>query len=356
MKPEELQSALAPALYPVSLLYAALMSLRARAYAKGLLPSRKSGAFCISVGNIAWGGSGKTPLASWLLDWAGRRGHSPALLTRGYGGRTARRPLLVSPATPPEQSGDEALMLALEHPETAVLADPSRRRALDWLEKHRRSDCIILDDAMQHLAVRRDLNLVLLRRRDLYEEWNKVLPCGSWREGATALTRADAFMLRLPPEDFTACALQARRRLQPFDKPVFSFALRPKGLRRLSTPGAPHAAEATVTGAYALCAAVGNPDSVRVSASALLGRAPEREFIFPDHHLFRSEELKACLEAGLPLVCTAKDAVKIAPLLPACGKAAQCFVLETEITFGPALFSSDDFPAWLSARVPLPSA
>jgi tetraacyldisaccharide 4'-kinase len=333
------------------------MEARAALYARSLIPSRSSRAFCVSVGNIAWGGSGKTPLASWLLRLAEAGGARPAVLTRGYGGRTETRPLPVKPWTSPEESGDEALMLAQAHPWAHILADPVRARALDWLEANTRVNFIILDDAMQHLALQRDVNLVLLREQDLEREWNRVIPWGSWREGAGALARADAFLLRMREEKASLMADEILLKLHAFQKPVFSFDLRPLGLRPLvpggslparNEPGrhAPSPLPHLDGRAYALCAGVGNPASVRLSAETLLGRAPEAELIFPDHHKFSPRDLAKMRSLRLPLLITAKDAVKL-KALP--GLPEEIFVLESSLVFGPPLQAEKSFEEWFAS-------
>lgn len=347
MEHTRLQEALAPLLRPFSLLYALAMRLRAAGYARGFPPSRRPAAFCVSVGNIAWGGSGKTPVTAWLLRQALEWGARPAVISRGYGGRTKERPLPVLPLTSPEASGDEPLMLARAFPQVPVLADPSRLRALAWLEARRATDFLVLDDAMQHLSIRRDLNLVLLRAQDLDREWDRVIPLGSWREGKEALARADAFLLRLKPDEALARARELEKRLGAYGKPIFSFALYPLGLSPLVRPAreAGAAVEPLPPGSpYALCTAVGNPDSVRRSAEELLGRAPALEFLFADHHPFRPADLRKAARAGLPLLVTTKDAVKLLrlPELP-----PRIFVLESEARFGPAFHTDKTFAQWL---------
>lgn len=347
MDRKKLQKTLAPFLSQVGSLYSSVMRLRADAYASGRKRTRRPEAFCVSVGNIAWGGSGKTPLADWLLAWAAGRGLASALLTRGYGGKSKERPLLVKAHTSPAASGDEPLMLARRHPEAYVLADPKRARALDWLEANTSVNFIVLDDAMQHLAVRRDLNLVLLRAKDLAEEyWGKVLPAGEWREGPSALCRASAFLLRMGSGDFENSAGIIKKRLAGFNKPVFSFDLEPTGL---SAPGREGLIADLNGRPYALCTGVGSPEAVEKSAAALLGRGPEKSYIFADHHKFSARDLRRLSEPGLPLVMTAKDAVKVEALVTA-ASGLEYYVLESRVSFGPFLFCEKDFPGWFAEK------
>ncbi|MCL1915822.1 MAG: tetraacyldisaccharide 4'-kinase [Desulfovibrionaceae bacterium] len=340
------QKKLAPLLRPLSFLYATCMSLRAGAYSAGLLPSLDPGVFCVSLGNISWGGSGKTPMAGWMLRWAAERGLTPAVLSRGYGGRNEERPLLVKPWTSPEAAGDEPLMLAQAHPQACILADPSRRRALGWLKANSRADFIIMDDAMQHLTLRRHVNLTLLLPEDLGAGWGRVIPLGSWREGPKALERADAFMLRVSPEESEELLEIARERL-PEGKPVFAFDLVPVVLSALEAEPGGDGTEYLRGRDYALATAVGNPASVRRGLTLLLGRPPAREFIFPDHYFYKAADLCDLRRSGLPIATTVKDAVKIRTLLSEKDR-CRYFVLESELHFGRTAHAPEDFAAWFA--------
>ena len=179
------QRYLSPLLAPVATAYAAAMRLRQCCYASDLLYSDSLAAPCVSVGNISWGGSGKTPLTAWLLSWAVSQGLHPVVLTRGYRAHPPRYPYLVRMDSPVNEAGDEPLLLRQGCPAATVLVDPKRLRAGRWASQLQ-PDLFILDDGMQHLAVRRDINLVLLREADLLDQWNKVIPAGSWREPGSA--------------------------------------------------------------------------------------------------------------------------------------------------------------------------
>lgn len=348
MNYKKAQKSLAPLLAPAGGLYAAVMKLRAAAYMSGIKKSQKPKCFCVSVGNISWGGSGKTPLADWLLSWSNKKGLTSALLTRGYGGKSEERPLLVKAHHNPEQSGDEPLMLARSHPEAYIMADPNRRRALDWVHAHIAAQFIVLDDGMQHMAVRRDLNLVLLRAKDLQTGiWGRVIPAGEWREGPDALKRASAFLLRMPQKLFEESAELIQKRLGRYEKPVFSFDLYPVRLMPLDKTAQP--VNNLGGRPYALCTGVGSPEQVARSAQELLGNEPELSFTYPDHHKFTQADVKKMSKARLPVVMTAKDAVKIQPLLLNEFN-LECYVLESEIRFGGAMFSGQDFCGWFEHR------
>ena len=143
------------------------MKARRFLWEKGLFKDFTPAYPCVAVGNIAWGGSGKTPLVDWLLSRTAKQGLEAVVLTRGYGAHPPVLPFPVSPASTAEEAGDEPLMLRLRHPAAAILVDPVRARAARLAEQTLNPDLLVLDDGFQHLAVRRHLNLVLLRPEDL---------------------------------------------------------------------------------------------------------------------------------------------------------------------------------------------
>ena len=348
-----LQRRLSSALRPVSAVYGGVMRLREKRYAVRFLRGYRAGCPVLSVGNISWGGTGKTPIVDWLLGWAEARRLAPVVLTRGYGGKPPALPFRVNGSCSAAESGDEPLYLSARHPGTLVLVDPKRSRAAAWAEKNAKPDLFILDDGMQHMAMGRDLDLVLLRPDDVLDDWNKVIPAGPWRESGAALHRADAFLLRADPVMSAAIAPAAVERLASLQKPLFFFHLEPSGLRRLINAG-PHSARsgktpphaANLDGAdYVLTCAVGQPGQVAESASALLGKAPAAFHTFPDHHAFTEKDAEALAAHGLPVVCTGKDAVKLLPLLRSFGD-VPVWEMEASVRFGASLFDNCPFPTW----------
>lgn len=345
---ERWQDRLSPLLRPCSAIYAAGMNLRHAAYKTGWIHSWRPPAPCISVGNISWGGSGKTPLCAWLLQWALQHGLQPALLSRGYQGHAHNPPLLVTMDTLPAQSGDEALLLARQCPQARILVDPKRHRAGRWIARHMPPDIYIMDDGFQHMAVQRDLDLVLLRTVDLQQQWNRVIPRGSWREGASALRRASAFLIKIQGQDFQSLLPEISARLGHLNRPVFSFALRIKNLLRLMD-GCRVDNQAWNQN-YVLLSAVGDPQGVQRDIAQYLQREALEHFAFRDHASY-SESMWQRIEArakqnDAAIVCTPKDAVKLEVFA-----SSRLWTVELEVDFGPYLFSTTGFQDWIEARV-----
>ncbi|MDR2669177.1 MAG: tetraacyldisaccharide 4'-kinase [Desulfovibrio sp.] len=361
-----------PALRPLGALYSLLMRTRRALYARGVFASYPPSCPCVSVGNIAFGGSGKTPLVSFLLELAAGRGKKAVVLSRGYGGRSAARPLVVGPDTPPALCGDEPLMLARAHPEATVIVSPRRAEAARTAERRFAPDMLILDDGMQHLALRRDADIVLLRPADLAEDRGRVIPSGPWREGPSALNAATVFAVKEDTGTTGSLPAASAAYLASLGRPVFPFHLEPLGLRPLfpDKAGAPPPARGKYeeyrpgpAGAWApqpllergdyegrpylLLSGVGNPDGVERTATALVGRGPERRCDFADHHAFTSADIETALRVGnkLPIVCTPKDAVKL-EAFAGLFAGVPVWVLETRPCFSTPLFADFSLADW----------
>lgn len=350
----ELQRRLRPALIPLGALYGQALRLRRWAFESGrfsfCLDGWRPNCPVVSVGNIGWGGSGKTPLCGHILRWAGKREEHAVVLTRGYGARPHRLPLLVTRTENPGSCGDEPLLLARSHSLARVVVDPKRSRSGPWAYERFDPDFVLLDDGFQHLPVARDMDLVLLTPHDLGAGWNCVCPAGTWREGEAALSRASAFCIKTPPPGDPECAGLAeaiRRRLEGFGTPVFTFFLKPKGLMRVD--GTARAADLGGED-YLLATGIADPGQAAKTAETLLGRAPAAILPFADHHAFSSQDLlriqTAASACGGHVVVTAKDAVKLAKLPGAEG----FWVLRTELAFGPDFFAPAPFDHWFAAR------
>ncbi|WP_458399617.1 tetraacyldisaccharide 4'-kinase [Mailhella sp.] len=334
-KRHPLQNILAPLLLPLSALYGAAGRWKRARTQVHWKPARP----CIAVGNISWGGTGKTPVTDWLLSWADNKKLKAAVLTRGYGAKPSRLPLKVEDKTPASECGDEPLMLARRHPCACIMVDPERSRAGLGLEASDTApDIFFLDDGFQHVRAGRDLDLVLLDQDDVRlsplpgrppSNWNRVIPAGTWREPVSALRYAAAFLVKCEPEDWPSLLPDLDQRLRDFPRPVFAFRMAPEGLRPAGgNPSEPALPADAVQGPYAFVSGIGDPAQALRTVTAFMGHAPEKTLAFPDHHDFRQEKNK--LEAlGLPIICTGKDSVKLAPL----GLSRPCFSLDVKAVF-----------------------
>lgn len=343
-----LQRSFSVVLRPCGWLYGRIMRVRENLYRAGVMQSWAPSVPTVSVGNIGWGGTGKTPVADWLLGWAVNKGLGPVLLTRGYRAKPETLPFLVRAGALAEEAGDEPLMLARNHPGARVIVDPDRSRAGRMAEERLNPGLFVLDDGFQHMAVKRHLNLALLRPEDLDGEWDRVIPAGSWREPREALKRADAFMIKISPERFRELGPLLDERLGMLFKPVFSFALKPVGLRQVTGSGAVD----DLGGApYLLVSGVGRPAQVAATAGAYMGYPPADHVIFKDHHPYSKRDVltigRIAARVGCEaILCTPKDAVKLGPLCT-----DQFWQFDLRVEFGPSTMGRDaTFESWWETR------
>ncbi|WP_161794841.1 tetraacyldisaccharide 4'-kinase [Desulfonatronum thioautotrophicum] len=338
-------------------MYRAMMALRATMYARSFFSAWRPPRPCISVGNIRWGGTGKTPICAWLLAWAAERNRQCVLLTRGYRAHPPRLPFHVKPDASPQKAGDEPLLLARTFPASKIVVDPKRSRAGKWAWASWQPDLFLLDDGLQHMAVARDINLVLLTLPDLENDWNKVVPSGPWREGPSALSRADAYLIKLPDPVMATPSLQKKIaiRLGEYAKPTFFFGPQPVGLTNLHTGEHRSNLPEQAAGRYTLFSGVADPLSVEHTATNFLGGRPARFDVFADHASYSAARIaqlarNAAAAHANHLVCTAKDAVKIQVALPP-EQGPHWWCLDMTVWFAPFSDTGPRFEDWLEQRI-----
>jgi tetraacyldisaccharide 4'-kinase len=301
---------------PLSRLYGSALALRAHLYASGRIRSVDLPRPSVSVGNLTFGGTGKTPFVEFLARRFRFEGRQPAVLSRGYGRRT-RGVVVVSagqgPLVSPEEGGDEPVALSRRLPGVLVVVGERRsdaaRRAADL-----GADLFLLDDGFQHLAVRRDVNLLLLDARDPFGGGSPP-PGGRLRDPVSALRRADAIVFtRVDRADPPAEALAEISRLHP-RAPIFHARIRPVALcDENDSPIDPSDLEPRRL--IAACGIAGPPSDFAGSLREL-GLHAEELLAFRDHQRYDGRALsrirRAADRCGASwIVTTSKDAVKLA--------------------------------------------
>jgi tetraacyldisaccharide 4'-kinase len=287
---------LACLLYPVSILFGLLASLRRGAYRSGLLPRERLPVPVIVVGNITVGGSGKTPLVVALAEALRQKGWRPGIITRGHGGSSGDA-TLVRPEGDPGRFGDEAVLLA-RRSGCPVCAGRDRAAAARLLlASHPGCDLLIADDGLQHYRLERELELAVFDARGVMNGW--LLPAGPLREPLARLASVDAIVLN-------GAGVSPAPTLR---RPTFRMQLEAGRLYRLGNPGLTCAAGDLAGQRLHAVAGIGAPQRF-FDQLAELGMAVETH-AFPDHHAYSAEDLAYQADA---LLVTEKDAVKLETL------------------------------------------
>lgn len=285
--------------------YAWAMRLRRRLYRHGALKSHAADIPVISIGNLSTGGTGKTPMAIWLGQLLKSEfSKQPAIILRGYR-RPTKGQIVVSDGkrllASLDQTGDEAQLIASELPDAIVICDEDRVRGCAKAAELG-ADIILLDDAFQHLRVKRDLNMLLINE---FEGIPPVLPFGKGREHHSALDDADLVII--------TNSVTNRRSVN--SKPTLFSKTVISSIEQLgdSTP-----IDKTSLKGHKLLAlsAIGNPQGFEASLS-------EYNIVshrLPDHFNYDVGTLgdiitTARLSHCDRIITTTKDAVKIRPLL-----------------------------------------
>lgn len=177
-------------LLPLSWLYGLVSGAIRLSYKLGLRKAWRSPVPVVVVGNLTAGGNGKTPVVIWLVEQLQSRGIRVGVVSRGYGGKAERYPLILTPATDTTQAGDEPVLI-YQRTGAPVAVAPERSAAVKALIEHAQPQLIITDDGLQHYALARDKEIVVIDgvRRFGNGWW---LPAGPMRERAGRLNSVDA--------------------------------------------------------------------------------------------------------------------------------------------------------------------
>lgn len=265
-------------------LFCCIAKLRRLGYRKNWLKSTQISVPVIIIGNISVGGNGKTPLVVFLANWLVEQGYKPGILSRGYGAKSSFYPVAVDSQSDAGQVGDEPLLIK-QRVSCHVVIDPNRPRGAKYLVDKYACDIILCDDGLQHYALKRDVEIVVVDgKRRHGNRW--LLPMGPLRESETRLTSvdfvinnggptaADEILMEILPDDL----INVRN-------------------TELSMP-------LTELGEAVAVAAIGNPDRF-FNLLANYQVPITKTLSFVDHYQFKAEDLPEGT-----LVMTEKDAVK----------------------------------------------
>lgn len=275
-------------LLPLSWLYGLVSGAIRLMYRLGLKRAWRAPVPVVVVGNLTAGGNGKTPVVIWLVEQLQKRGIRPGVVSRGYGGKATHYPLLLTADTTTAEAGDEPVLI-YQRTGVPVAVSPVRSDAVQALLAGHAVDIIITDDGLQHYALARDKEIVVIDgvRRFGNGWW---LPAGPMRERASRLQSVDAVIVN---------GGQAK----PGEIPMH---LQPGMAVNLLT-GERKAVEQLP--ALVAMAGIGHPPRFFATLE-LCGARPEKRVPLADHQALVEGQVDALTVPGQSLIMTEKDAVK----------------------------------------------
>ena len=299
-------------LFPISMVFRALVALRRMLYRDGALTSDRLMLPVIVVGNISVGGTGKTPLTLALAQQFVERGWHPLIISRGYGG-TSRQPQYVNVSSDARQVGDEPLLMARRNICPVWIGRDRVATAHAALLSHPQCDVVLCDDGLQHYRLQRDFEIAVVDVERGFGN-GRMLPAGPLREPVSRLQTVDAVVMNGgdPTEGLYAMRLSGD---------IFYNLLDPA---RTATPADFHKSKNHVV------AGIGHPQRFfRHLESLGISFTPHP---FPDHHPYSAADLAfADCDA---LLLTEKDAVKCSAFAD-----ARYWVLRVDAQIDPALIA-----------------
>ena len=329
-------------LIPLSLIYGTAVRIRNLLYDSGILVSTEFNLPVISVGNLAVGGTGKTPHVEYLVGLL-KEEFSVATLSRGYRRKTRDFRLAGADSTAAE-IGDEPLQIKRRFPEIRVAVDRSRRNGIRQLLKLSPPvEVILLDDAYQHRAVQPGLSILLMDYSKPVDH-DLLLPAGRLREPAVNRNRADLLLVTRSPE-----------RVRPIERREYVKRLGLTIRQHLYFTSVRYGAllpvfEGVMTkdlswfkaniDAVLIVTGIAQPRPVRQFARSISTQI--REMNYPDHHRYTmrdldrmAENFNAMKEGGkeVLILTTEKDATRLSLFSPPEGFRESCYAVRIHIHF-----------------------
>lgn len=301
-------------LYPLSLIYSFVLYIRHRLFDINLLRSKSFDIPIICVGNLSFGGTGKTPHTEYLIRLLSKN-MKVAVLSRGYG-RSTKGFVLAHEGVTHEEIGDEPLQYFTKFPDIIVAVDENRvegvRRLMDMDIK---PDVILLDDAFQHRRIKPGYNILLTDYHSLYSK-DHLTPVGNLRDIKSEARRANVIIVTKCPvviDPYTKRNIIESLKPKPYQKVLFSH-ISFDDLEPLNETA--KAKDLTQCRSIFMFCGIANPypleDYLKRKTNTL------STIIFNDHHSFTKENINAILEGfnnvigkNKIAVTTEKDAMRL---------------------------------------------
>ncbi len=291
---------------PLAYLMSATISIMDFLRAHGLLKTEEPPLPLISVGNITYGGTNKTPFVKMLAEFALSRGIKAGIVTRGYSGKSDDVIIIKNGQGERALTGDEPLLLSRDLPEIPIAIAKHRIEGVKAL-KNLGVELVIADDAFQHRSMRRDSDIVLIDCLCPFGS-EKLIPAGMMRESLKALSRADIVVLTKSEQISTAELENLRARISEYISPdqIFTSTMDHDEWILLNTTNKPEIGDKVFA-----FSAIGSPESF-ISKLNELGLNVIGSKNFRDHHTYSNKDLAKLNEIAKFnqadfMTCTEKD-------------------------------------------------
>lgn len=327
-------------LFPLALIYGFITGLRNRLYDWKVLKSRSFDVHTICVGNLAVGGTGKTPHVEYLIRLL-KDQFSVATLSRGYKRKTSG--FLIADATSTALDiGDEPLQYKNKYPDLVVAVDANRPNGVkNLLALENAPKVILLDDAFQHRALKCELNVVVSEYSNIYLN-DHLLPAGNLRESKAGIRRADIIIISKVPDMVNAVDIRNLiKDIKPLSHQHLFFTWLKYGeLKGFKDPAESiHTLDDLFRYRVVVFTGIGNPQPMVTYLKEYA--ASVKHLQFADHHHFTLNDLANVrqaldsIEGGNKIVVTTeKDAMRLKdPDLQDVVNTLPLFVLPIEVDF-----------------------
>ncbi|MDR2444238.1 MAG: tetraacyldisaccharide 4'-kinase [Deltaproteobacteria bacterium] len=347
------------ALWPLGHLWGWLMGIRRESYESGLLSAYRPLKPVVSIGNLTLGGNAKTPMSIFLANRFSEAGLKAAVLSRGYHRLSnSSEPLIVSngqgPTIGPLEAGDEPFLIA-SLTKSIVICAKKRKSAADKAVSLG-ADVLILDDGFQHLALKRDLDILMMRSENPLGD-GLIIPSGLLRERPQTHNRAQIIVAVGSVDSAKIDTLKSIAG----SRPLYFAKIKPLGFRdlssgllygpsNLSNPSSPSGYSSLKAWKLAAFCGLANPTSF-FNTLRDLKLDPIASLKLPDHALYGPKTLMKLREflkqsKADYLVTTAKDAVKIRPDID-----LPILVLETQLSLDRPMEFFQSIASFLNLKV-----
>jgi tetraacyldisaccharide 4'-kinase len=320
-------------LYPLSIIYNLISNLNRK-----ITKPVKLNCPVISIGNITWGGSGKTPIVIELANYILSLNKVPVILSRGYARKDTKQKNVIvrnkkEIVANLSVSGDEPYMMA-QTVNCPIIVGSNRVESAKIANQFK-PDIFILDDGFQHWKIKRDLDIVCINCLNPFGN-EKIIPAGILRENLSSLERANLIILTNSNLIDTETLEELKQKISNItnDTPICSYCQANK-ITKIKDNKEIDINELKNSTAFTVVSAIGSPENF-ISTATNLGLNIKNEVIFQDHHIYTLKDISDIAQSfndNEKILTTAKDAVKIKDIINGTEFEDKIYILNISVNF-----------------------